>query len=107
MKGLFKPSLRYRNGMRDFDTDSCVIAAHPTWHKSRVNRRFVLAAQSMPRLQVQSLYSACTAYAVVKVVATLRQRLERYPNCPGRDDLAQCTACVAPIKAQLTWQKAN
>lgn len=46
------------------DTDIYVIAAHPTWRESRVNRPLMQAAQALPRVQVQDLYSSYPDYAI-------------------------------------------
>ena len=56
--------LRYGNGMTDSDTDIYVIAAHPAWRESRVNRPLMQAAQSLPRVQVQDLYSRYPDYTI-------------------------------------------
>ena len=44
--------------------DIYVIAAHPTWRESRVNRPLMQAAQALPRVQVQDLYSSYPDYAI-------------------------------------------
>jgi len=46
------------------DTDIYVIAAHPSWRESRVNRPLMQAAQALPRVQVQDLYSSYPDYAI-------------------------------------------
>ena len=56
--------MRYRNGMNEFDTDIYVLAAHPTWRESRVNRELMLAAKTLPRVQVQDLYSSYPDYTI-------------------------------------------
>ncbi|MCZ8255686.1 MAG: NAD(P)H dehydrogenase, partial [Polaromonas sp.] len=38
--------------------DIYVIAAHPAWRDSRVNRPLMEAARALPRVQVQDLYSS-------------------------------------------------
>ena len=67
---------RYGNGMPNFstndavvqetatDTDIYVIAAHPAWRESRVNRPMMDAAYALPRVQVQDLYSSYPDYAI-------------------------------------------
>jgi glutathione-regulated potassium-efflux system ancillary protein KefF len=67
---------RYGNGMdtglmtanqtthKTADTDIYVIAAHPSWRESRVNRPLMRAAQALPRVQVQDLYSSYPDYAI-------------------------------------------
>src|SRR3954468_21182505 len=37
--------------------DVLVLAAHPNWRESRVNRRLVEAARGLPRGEVRDLYS--------------------------------------------------
>jgi glutathione-regulated potassium-efflux system ancillary protein KefF len=44
--------------------DIYVIAAHPAWRESRVNRPLMEAAQAQPRVQVQDLYSSYPDYAI-------------------------------------------
>ncbi len=46
------------------DSDIYVIAAHPAWRESRVNRPLMQAAQALPRVQVQDLYSSYPDYAI-------------------------------------------
>ncbi|MFC6282508.1 MULTISPECIES: glutathione-regulated potassium-efflux system oxidoreductase KefF [Polaromonas] len=46
------------------ETDIYVIAAHPAWRESRVNRPLMAAAQALPRVQVQDLYSSYPDYAI-------------------------------------------
>ncbi len=41
-----------------------VIAAHPTWRESRVNRLLMRAAQALPQARVQDLYSSYPDYAI-------------------------------------------
>ena len=50
--------------MRDPDTDIYLIAAHPVWRESRVNRPLMQAAQSLRRVQVQDLYSSYPDYTI-------------------------------------------
>ena len=45
-------------------TDIYVIAAHPTWGESRVNRPLMQAARTLPRVQIQDLYSSYPDYAI-------------------------------------------
>ena len=58
--------MRYGNGMEPTrpDPDIYVLAAHPDWHESRVNRPLMDAAQSLGRVQVQDLYSSYPDYAI-------------------------------------------
>ena len=58
--------MRYGNGMEPTrpDPDIYVLAAHPDWHESRVNRPLLDAAQSLGRVQVQDLYSSYPDYAI-------------------------------------------
>lgn len=44
--------------------DIYVIAAHPAWRESRVNRPMMEAAQASPRARVQDLYSSYPDYAI-------------------------------------------
>lgn len=44
--------------------DIYVIAAHPAWRESRVNRPMMEAAKAQPRAQVQDLYSSYPDYAI-------------------------------------------
>lgn len=44
--------------MIDTETDIYVIAAHPAWRESRVNRPLMQAAQRLARARVQDLYSS-------------------------------------------------
>ncbi|WP_431098087.1 NAD(P)H-dependent oxidoreductase [Polaromonas aquatica] len=44
--------------------DIYVIAAHPAWRESRVNRPLMEAAKALPRVQVQDLYSSYPDYAI-------------------------------------------
>jgi glutathione-regulated potassium-efflux system ancillary protein KefF len=41
-----------------------VLAAHPNWRTSRVNRQLLSAAQGVQRAQVQDLYGAYPDYAI-------------------------------------------
>jgi glutathione-regulated potassium-efflux system ancillary protein KefF len=50
--------------MNALQTDIYVIAAHPGWRESRVNRPLMEAAQALPRVQVQDLYSSYPDYTV-------------------------------------------
>lgn len=50
--------------MQPPDTDIYVIAAHPAWRQSRVNRPLMLAAQALARVQVQDLYSSYPDYSI-------------------------------------------
>ncbi|MEO8389993.1 NAD(P)H-dependent oxidoreductase [Polaromonas sp.] len=49
---------------RAANPDIYVIAAHPAWRESRVNRPLMEAAKAMPRTQVQDLYSSYPDYAI-------------------------------------------
>ena len=44
--------------------DIYVIAAHPAWRESRVNRPLMLAVQGLPRVRVQDLYSSYPDYTI-------------------------------------------
>ena len=46
------------------DTDIYVLAAHPDWRESRVNRPLMDAARSLDRVQVQDLYTSYPDYAI-------------------------------------------
>ena len=46
------------------DTDIYVIAAHPAWRESRVNRPLMEAARPLPRVQLQDLYASYPDYAI-------------------------------------------
>ena len=50
--------------MNAIETDIYVIAAHPAWRESRVNRPLMQAAQGLPRVQVQDLYSSYPDYTI-------------------------------------------
>ena len=56
--------MRYGNGMTELDTDIYVIAAHPAWRESRVNRPLMQAALALPRVQVQDLYSSYPDFTI-------------------------------------------
>ena len=56
--------MRYRNGMNEPAKDIYLIAAHPAWRESRVNRPLMQAALALPRVQVQDLYSSYPDYAI-------------------------------------------
>src|SRR5205085_5257245 len=55
------PPVRYVTGMdeqaKNADTRVLVLAAHPNWRESRVNRRLVQAARDVAGVQVRDLYS--------------------------------------------------
>ena len=53
----------------------CVIAAHPNWRQSRVNRRLLAAARQVPGLDVVDLYSLYPDYSIR--VDVEQARLER------------------------------
>ena len=72
--------------MNALDTDIYVIAAHPAWRESRVNRPLMDAAQSLPRVRVQDLYSSYPDYAID--VAAEQAALE----------MAQLVALLHPIQ---------
>lgn len=72
-------TFRYRNGMDTSptsaarplagtpaapETDIYVIAAHPAWRESRVNRLMLQAAQELQRVVVRDLYSTYPDYAI-------------------------------------------
>ena len=50
--------------MESINKDIYVIAAHPAWRESRVNRPLMQAAQSLARVQVQDLYSSYPDYTI-------------------------------------------
>ena len=50
--------------MTALDTDIYVIAAHPAWRESRVNRPLMQAAQGLTRVRVQDLYSSYPDYTI-------------------------------------------
>ncbi len=50
--------------MNESDTDIYVIAAHPSWRESRVNRPLMQSAQSLARVQMQDLYSSYPDYSI-------------------------------------------
>ena len=50
--------------MNALDKDIYVIAAHPAWRESRVNRPLMDAASSLPRARMQDLYSSYPDYAI-------------------------------------------
>lgn len=52
------------NTEKPAEPDIYVIAAHPAWRESRVNRPLMAAAQALPRVQVQDLYSSYPDYAI-------------------------------------------
>jgi glutathione-regulated potassium-efflux system ancillary protein KefF len=43
---------------------ACVLAAHPNWHESRVNRRLLDAAAAVPGVVVRDLYAAYPDYDI-------------------------------------------
>jgi glutathione-regulated potassium-efflux system ancillary protein KefF len=67
---------RYGNGMatvltttvntsrKASNADIYVIAAHPAWRASRVNRPLMEAAGALPRVRLQDLYSSYPDYAI-------------------------------------------
>ncbi|MFN5350655.1 MAG: NAD(P)H-dependent oxidoreductase [Polaromonas sp.] len=61
--------------MKVLDTDIYLIAAHPAWRESRVNRPLMQAAQNLPRVKVQDLYSSYPDYTMD--VAAEQAALER------------------------------
>jgi glutathione-regulated potassium-efflux system ancillary protein KefF len=50
--------------MKALDTDIYLIAAHPNWRESRVNRPMMQAAQGTPRVHVQDLYSSYPDFTI-------------------------------------------
>lgn len=46
------------------NTDIYVIAAHPNWRESRVNRPLMETARKLPRVQIQDLYSSYPDYVI-------------------------------------------
>lgn len=79
--------MRYGNGMSDLSPnppnsgptashpDIYVLAAHPSWRESRVNRRLLAAARSVDRVDANDLYSSYPDYAIE--VAPEQARLQR------------------------------
>jgi len=61
---LTNPHMADSAGHQAADTDIYVIAAHPAWRESRVNRPLMEAAKALPRVQVQDLYSSYPDYAI-------------------------------------------
>ncbi len=56
--------MHYGNGMNAIQTDIYVLAAHPAWRESRVNQPLMQAALSLPRVQLQDVYSSYPDYAI-------------------------------------------
>ena len=61
--------------MEPLDKDIYLIAAHPAWRESRVNRPMMQAAQTVPRVRVQDLYSSYPDYTIA--VAAEQAALEK------------------------------
>src|SRR6266536_393215 len=62
-------ALRYVTGMDELTKDRSsrsvlVLAAHPNWRESRVNRRLLAAAQEIEQVQVQDLYANYADYDI-------------------------------------------
>jgi glutathione-regulated potassium-efflux system ancillary protein KefF len=70
LKGLPEQDLRYVTGMVPQNTiapeatDIYVLAAHPNWRESRVNRLLRDVANSSPRTQVCDLYGTYADYSI-------------------------------------------
>lgn len=61
--------MRYVTGMDDLATEGrarsiLVLAAHPNWRESRVNRRLLDAAQGIAGVQVRDLYASYPDYDI-------------------------------------------
>jgi len=61
--------LRYRIGMSDLPTPSTdpyvyLLAAHPNWRESRVNRRLLAAARALPEVKVCDMYVSYPDYDI-------------------------------------------
>lgn len=54
--------MRYVSGMDE--QAIYVLAAHPNWRESRVNRRLLEAARAVPGVQVQDLYGSYADYDI-------------------------------------------
>ena len=50
--------------MEPLNKDIYLLAAHPAWRESRVNRPMMQAAQTVPRVRVQDLYSSYPDYVI-------------------------------------------
>jgi glutathione-regulated potassium-efflux system ancillary protein KefF len=60
-------ALRYVTGMDEHQPAASgiyLLAAHPNWRESRVNRRLLDAAREVPGVQVQDLYGAYPDYDI-------------------------------------------
>ena len=67
MKG--SAALRYVSGMDEKPPETSaagiyLLAAHPDWRESRVNRLLLAAARTMPAVQVQDLYASYPDYDI-------------------------------------------
>lgn len=60
--------MRYVSGMDEHSPGAAagvyLLAAHPHWRESRVNRRLLEAARAVPGVQVQDLYGAYPDYDI-------------------------------------------
>ena len=63
-RSAMKPTHTGRATDTDPNADIYVLAAHPDWRESRVNRPLMDAARSLARVQVQDLYSSYPDYAI-------------------------------------------
>ncbi len=50
--------------MQTLSPDIYVIAAHPAWRESQVNRPLMEAARDLPRVELQDLYSSYPDYSI-------------------------------------------
>ena len=61
-------ALRYVSGMADLSNETpggiYLLAAHPNWRDSRVNRRLLAAARAAPGVDVQDLYGSYADYDI-------------------------------------------
>jgi len=69
MMGSFNAFVRYVTGMDESansgpSADILVLAAHPNWRESRVNRRLRDAARGVPGVHVQDLYAHYADYDI-------------------------------------------
>lgn len=58
------PNTAYDNNNGDPGGTACVLAAHPHWRESRVNRRLLAAARGVPGVEVVDLYGRYPDYAI-------------------------------------------
>lgn len=56
--------MRYVSDMSATDQTIYLLAAHPNWRESRVNRQMLAAARGVPAVTVQDLYGSYPDYAI-------------------------------------------